>query len=44
VENAEQLDFLRAQNCYEIQGFYFSKPVAVEKVVDQLKGTFQHSA
>jgi EAL domain-containing protein (putative c-di-GMP-specific phosphodiesterase class I) len=44
VENIEQLDFLRAQNCFEIQGFYFSKPVSVEKVVDQLKGTFQHSA
>jgi EAL domain-containing protein (putative c-di-GMP-specific phosphodiesterase class I) len=44
VENIEQLDFLRAQNCFEIQGFYFSKPVSVEKVEDQLKGTFQHSA
>ncbi|HVU44487.1 MAG TPA: EAL domain-containing protein [Terracidiphilus sp.] len=40
VENAEQLDFLRAQNCYEIQGFYFSRPVAVEQVVEQLQNSF----
>jgi diguanylate cyclase (GGDEF)-like protein/PAS domain S-box-containing protein len=42
VENAEQLDFLRAQHCYEIQGYYFSKPVAVEQVVEQLQGSFSH--
>lgn len=40
VENVEQLDFLRAQNCYEIQGYYFSKPVAVEQIADQLRGRF----
>jgi len=40
VENVEQLDFLRAQNCYEIQGYYFSKPVAVEQIADQLRGKF----
>ncbi len=40
VENAEQLDFLRAQNCYEIQGYYFSKPVAVEQIAAQLQGKF----
>jgi diguanylate cyclase (GGDEF)-like protein/PAS domain S-box-containing protein len=37
VENVEQLDFLRAQNCFEIQGFYFSKPMAV----DQIEKNFQ---
>lgn len=42
VENVEQLDFLRAQNCFEIQGYYFSKPVAVEQVEAQLRGTFRH--
>jgi EAL domain-containing protein (putative c-di-GMP-specific phosphodiesterase class I) len=36
VENVEQLDFLRAQNCYEIQGFYFSRPVTVDQVREQL--------
>jgi diguanylate cyclase (GGDEF)-like protein/PAS domain S-box-containing protein len=40
VENVQQLDFLRAQNCYEIQGFYFSKPVTVDQVVAQLQTGF----
>jgi diguanylate cyclase (GGDEF)-like protein/PAS domain S-box-containing protein len=40
VENVEQLDFLRAQNCYAIQGFYFSRPVAVDQVVAQLQNPF----
>ena len=40
VENIQQLDFLRAQNCYEIQGFYFSRPVAVDQVVEQLQNSF----
>ena len=40
VENVEQLDFLRAQNCFDIQGFYFSKPVAVDQVSKQLQTTF----
>jgi diguanylate cyclase (GGDEF)-like protein/PAS domain S-box-containing protein len=40
VENVEQLDFLRAQNCYEIQGYYFSRPVAVEQIAAQLQARF----
>ena len=28
VETAEQVEFLRANNCDEIQGYYFSKPIA----------------
>jgi diguanylate cyclase (GGDEF)-like protein/PAS domain S-box-containing protein len=40
VENVEQLDFLRAQNCFEIQGFYFSKPMAVDQVTQKLQGSF----
>jgi EAL domain-containing protein (putative c-di-GMP-specific phosphodiesterase class I) len=27
VETAEQVEFLRANNCDEIQGYYFSKPI-----------------
>jgi EAL domain-containing protein (putative c-di-GMP-specific phosphodiesterase class I) len=27
VETAEQLEFLRANNCHYAQGYYFSKPV-----------------
>lgn len=40
VENAEQLEFLRDQNCYEIQGFYFSKPIGVEQVAARLERSF----
>jgi diguanylate cyclase (GGDEF)-like protein/PAS domain S-box-containing protein len=40
VENAEQLDFLRAQNCYEIQGYYFSKPIAADQVEERLQRNF----
>jgi diguanylate cyclase (GGDEF)-like protein/PAS domain S-box-containing protein len=37
VETEEQLGFFRAQNCYQIQGFYFSKPVAVNQVPGHLR-------
>jgi diguanylate cyclase (GGDEF)-like protein/PAS domain S-box-containing protein len=39
VENEAQMSFLRAHNCNEIQGYYFSKPLAVEKVADKLRDT-----
>jgi diguanylate cyclase (GGDEF)-like protein/PAS domain S-box-containing protein len=42
VENIEQLDFLRAQNCFEIQGYYFTRPVAVDLIAGQLQSTFLH--
>jgi EAL domain-containing protein (putative c-di-GMP-specific phosphodiesterase class I) len=38
VENEAQMSFLRAHHCDEIQGYYFSKPLAVEKVADKLRG------
>ena len=28
VETREQLDYLQAQGCNEVQGYYFSRPVA----------------
>ena len=31
VEEAEQIDFLRAHGCKEAQGFYFSQPVPAEQ-------------
>ncbi|MGA2569261.1 MAG: EAL domain-containing protein [Terracidiphilus sp.] len=40
VETEEQLLFLKAQNCPMIQGFYFSKPVAVEEVDRHLRTGF----
>ena len=38
VENEAQMSFLRAHHCDEIQGYYFSKPLAVDKVADRLRG------
>ncbi|MEO6423473.1 MAG: EAL domain-containing protein, partial [Candidatus Nitrotoga sp.] len=32
VETAEQLSFLKSQECDEIQGYYFSKPMPAEKI------------
>jgi diguanylate cyclase (GGDEF)-like protein/PAS domain S-box-containing protein len=37
VENEAQMSFLRAHQCDEIQGYYFSKPLAVDKVADKLR-------
>lgn len=39
VENEGQMSFLRAHQCDEIQGYYFSKPLAVDKAADKLRGT-----
>jgi diguanylate cyclase (GGDEF)-like protein/PAS domain S-box-containing protein len=36
VETEEQMSFLRDHQCDEIQGYYFSKPLAVDKVADKL--------
>jgi EAL domain-containing protein (putative c-di-GMP-specific phosphodiesterase class I) len=33
VEDREQLDFLGAQGCDEVQGFLFSRPVAAETMM-----------
>src|ERR1022692_1306193 len=39
VEDEAQMSFLRAHQCDEIQGYYFSKPLAVDKVADKLRFT-----
>jgi EAL domain-containing protein (putative c-di-GMP-specific phosphodiesterase class I) len=36
VESQAQLDFLRAQNCNEMQGFLFSRPVPAHEVAQLL--------
>jgi len=38
VEDEAQMSFLRAHHCDQIQGYYFSKPLAVDKVADKLRG------
>jgi diguanylate cyclase (GGDEF)-like protein/PAS domain S-box-containing protein len=40
VENEAQMSFLRAHHCDEIQGYYFSKPLAVCDVADKLRQTY----
>ncbi len=37
VETAEQLAFLRGQNCDEAQGYYFSRPVPAEQFATLLR-------
>ena len=36
VENEAQMSFLRKHHCDEIQGYYFSKPIAAAEVTDKL--------
>src|SRR5271169_230329 len=38
VENEAQMSFLRAHQCDEIQGYYFSKPLTIDKVAHKLRG------
>jgi len=38
VETLEQLDFLRARGCDEIQGYYYSHPLPVEEFVMFING------
>ena len=37
VETREQLEFLKAQGCNEIQGYYFHRPLSVEEFEKLLK-------
>jgi diguanylate cyclase (GGDEF)-like protein/PAS domain S-box-containing protein len=37
VEDEAQMSFLRGHQCDEIQGYYFSKPLAVDQVADKLR-------
>jgi hypothetical protein len=43
VEDEAQMSFLRAHQCDELQGYYFSKPLAVDKVADKLRGDSNES-
>jgi EAL domain-containing protein (putative c-di-GMP-specific phosphodiesterase class I) len=38
VEDEAQMSFLQAHQCDEIQGYYFSKPLAVDTVAAKLRG------
>ncbi len=43
VEDEAQMSFLRARQCDEIQGYYFSRPLAPEEAADKLRGTAVHA-
>ena len=34
VEQREQIDFLKAEGCHEIQGYYYSRPLPPERFVE----------
>ena len=44
VEDEAQMSFLRAHRCDEIQGYYFSKPLDVDKVAEKLLSLAVHAA
>ncbi len=35
IETPEQIDFLTDMNCYELQGFYFYKPMTLNDLIEQ---------
>jgi diguanylate cyclase (GGDEF)-like protein/PAS domain S-box-containing protein len=39
VETGEQLAFLRAHNCDEAQGYYFSRPLTGDEFADEVRST-----
>src|SRR5687768_3055609 len=40
VEEPWQVDFLRARHCTELQGFYFSRPLPAEALVEALRRSY----
>lgn len=42
VEEESQLSFLRKQECYTIQGFYFSRPASADKIGQLMRTGFRH--
>jgi EAL domain-containing protein (putative c-di-GMP-specific phosphodiesterase class I) len=41
VETDDQLAFLRANNCDEMQGFHFSRPIPAREIEELLKAQTQ---
>lgn len=37
VENAEQQEFLLSRGCDEVQGYYYSRPLVLQKIVQYIK-------
>ncbi|MHA6259872.1 sensor domain-containing protein [Sporosarcina sp. CAU 1771] len=43
VETIEQLDFLKSIDCDEVQGYFYSKPLNSQELIDFLKDNFNRS-
>ena len=43
VETEEQMSFLRLHQCDAVQGYYFSKPLAVDEALVWLRGNYPHA-
>jgi EAL domain-containing protein (putative c-di-GMP-specific phosphodiesterase class I) len=41
VEDEAQMSFLRARQCDEIQGYYFSKPVPADECAEKMRSTLR---
>jgi EAL domain-containing protein (putative c-di-GMP-specific phosphodiesterase class I) len=39
VENEDQMSFLRAHQCDEVQSYYFSMPLTVEELTERFRGS-----
>jgi EAL domain-containing protein (putative c-di-GMP-specific phosphodiesterase class I) len=37
VETKQQMEFLEGRDCFEMQGYYFSRPVPAEKILHMLE-------
>jgi len=35
VETKEQVDYLVSKDCYIIQGYYYSKPLPLEEIIEK---------
>jgi EAL domain-containing protein (putative c-di-GMP-specific phosphodiesterase class I) len=44
VETEEQMDFLRDEGCFQVQGFLFSRPVPAEEFTQLLKSNVTRSS
>jgi diguanylate cyclase (GGDEF)-like protein/PAS domain S-box-containing protein len=43
VETEEQMQFLRKENCDEMQGFLYSKPISADEITEMIRQGFWHT-
>ncbi|PLX62210.1 EAL domain-containing protein [Sedimenticola selenatireducens] len=44
VETEEQMQFLRKENCDEMQGFLYSKPISADEISEMIRQCFWHTS